>query len=146
MLLYNLVFKLGSSLKRNNLFINRAMEHGGEPNPLPNPLDNIGLCLLSLDGGGKCVKGVVELKHSPLSQKTKVFCLSGRTRSIPLVSLRLARHTLPPRMIAHRSRSGPATVSCPRPTCHAGPQIPRKTYVVYLRRMMWLQMHARVHV
>jgi hypothetical protein len=56
-------------------------------------------------GGG--VRREVELALRPLSQKTKVFCPSGRIRSPPLICLRLARHT-PPRMLAHHSRSGPS--------------------------------------
>jgi patatin-like phospholipase/acyl hydrolase len=34
-------------------------QHGGEPDPNPNPLDTTGLCLLSLDGGG--VRGLSSL-------------------------------------------------------------------------------------
>jgi patatin-like phospholipase/acyl hydrolase len=36
-----------------------ATQHGGEPDPNPNPLDTTGLCLLSLDGGG--VRGLSSL-------------------------------------------------------------------------------------
>jgi hypothetical protein len=36
-----------------------ATQHGGEPDPNPNPLDTTGLYLLLLDGGG--VRGLSSL-------------------------------------------------------------------------------------